>query len=111
MLNRRTVLKGIAAGLIAAGVGANAEESALTLEMHGDFRIWDMHSHLGDLPGDTPEERMGVLVQHMDRLGIERLILSQGYDQYIYHPTPEQVRIENDRVMRAVRHFPDRAYG
>jgi predicted TIM-barrel fold metal-dependent hydrolase len=110
-LDRRTVLKGIAAGFIAAGVGADAEESALILEMHGDLRIWDVHSHLGQLPGNTPEERMGILVRHMDRLGIERLILSQGYDQYILHPTPQQVREENDRVMRAVRHFPDRAYG
>jgi predicted TIM-barrel fold metal-dependent hydrolase len=54
---------------------------------------------------------MGVLIRAMDRLGIERLILSQGYDEYISQATPEQVRIENDRVMRAVRHFPDRAYG
>jgi predicted TIM-barrel fold metal-dependent hydrolase len=47
----------------------------------------------------------------MDKLGVERLMLSQGFGQYEYHPTPEQVRIENDRVMEAVRHFPDRAYG
>jgi hypothetical protein len=47
----------------------------------------------------------------MDRLGIERLILSQGYsdDQ---DPNPaEQFRLENDRVMAAVKAFPDRAYG
>ena len=112
-LDRRTVLKGLAAGLVAAGVNAGAQESAetLKLEFDGSLRIWDVHSHLASLPGNTPEERMAVLVRHMDRLGIERLILSQGYDQYIYHPTPEQVRIENDRVMRAVRHFPNRAYG
>jgi predicted TIM-barrel fold metal-dependent hydrolase len=56
-------------------------------------------------------ERMEILVRHMDKLGVERLLLSQGFGQYEYHPTPEQVRIENDRVMEAVRHFPDRAYG
>jgi hypothetical protein len=47
----------------------------------------------------------------MDRLGVERLILSQGFDEYISHPTPQLVREENDRVMRVLQHFPDRAYG
>ncbi|MGH9325915.1 MAG: amidohydrolase family protein [Terriglobia bacterium] len=78
------------------------------------FRAWDVHSHMDGLPGDTPEERVDVLVQHMDRLGIERLILSQGYAEYdeeVSGPTPQQLRIENDRVMRAVRHVPNRAYG
>jgi uncharacterized protein len=110
-LNRRTILKGLAAGFVAAGVPAAAQESAENLGFDGSFRIWDAHSHLGSLPGNTPEERMAVLVRHMDRLGIERLILSQGYEQYESHATPEQIRIENDRVMRAVRHFPSRAYG
>ncbi len=62
------------------------------------------------MPGDTPEERMTALVRWADRLGIERLLLSQGYCSQL-HPTPDQFRQENDRVMRAVRRFPDRAYG
>jgi predicted TIM-barrel fold metal-dependent hydrolase len=45
----------------------------------------------------------------MNRLGIERLLLSQGYSTQL-HPTPAQIRQENDRVLRAVRSFPDRAY-
>ena len=54
---------------------------------------------------------MAFLVKCMDRVGVERLLLSQGYsaDQ---HPNPAaQFRLENDRVMRAVKAFPDRAYG
>ena len=74
------------------------------------FRVWDIHSHLRSVPGDTPEKRMEVLVRCMDRLGIERVILSQGYSTDL-HPTPEMIRTENDRVMAAVRRFPDRAYG
>lgn len=74
------------------------------------FRVWDLHSHLHEVPGDTPEERMAFLVKCMDRLGVERLILSQGYSAD-EHPTPDQLREENNRVMRAVRAFPDRAYG
>jgi hypothetical protein len=62
------------------------------------------------VPGDTPEERMTALVRWADRLGIERLLLSQGYSAQL-HPTPEQFREENDRVMRAVRRFPGHAYG
>jgi uncharacterized protein len=115
-LDRRTVLKSLVAGMASAGSlplsPASAEgEPGSAAEPGPRFRIWDIHTHLDGVEGDTPEARMEVLVRHMDRLGIERVILSQGYDQYIKNPTPEQVRIENDRVMRAVRHFPDRAYG
>jgi predicted TIM-barrel fold metal-dependent hydrolase len=74
------------------------------------FRIWDIHSHLHSVPGETPEERIEVLIRCADRLGIERLILSQGYSANL-HPTPEGLREENDRVMRAVRRFPDRVHG
>ena len=115
-LNRRTVLKSLVAGVAAAGglpmpsAGA-ASHAGVASGPGARFRIWDVHTHLDGVEGDTPEARMAVLVRHMDRLGIERIILSQGYDQYIKNPTPEQVREENDRVMRAVRHFPDRAYG
>jgi predicted TIM-barrel fold metal-dependent hydrolase len=74
------------------------------------FRVWDQHAHLGSVPGSTPEQRMDFLVKCMDRVGVERLIISQGYCA-TQHPTPEQFRLENDRVMRAVKAFPDRAYG
>jgi predicted TIM-barrel fold metal-dependent hydrolase len=111
MLDRRTVLKGLAAGFLVCGVQAGAQQSAEALGGNRSIRIWDVHSHLESLPGDTPEERMEILVRHMDRLGIERLILSQGFGENMSHPTPDQVRQENDRAMRAVRHFPDRAYG
>src|SRR5206468_520607 len=67
-------------------------------------------SHLHAAPGDTPEARVDALIRFADRAGIERLILSQGYSANL-HPNPEQLRQENDRVMRAVRRFPNRAYG
>jgi len=77
----------------------------------GSMRIWDQHAHLGQVPGDTPEERMGFLVKCMDRVGVERLILSQGYSDDRHPNPPDQFRLENDRVMRAVKAFPDRVYG
>ena len=110
-VNRRTIVKSLIAGLVAAGVPASTQESVHFLQRDHRFRIWDAHSHLGSLPGNTPEEHIEVLIRHMDKLGIERLLVSQGFEEYETHPTPEQVRVENDRVMRAVRHFPDRAYG
>jgi len=54
---------------------------------------------------------MAFLVKCMDRVGVERLILSQGYSADQHPNPPEQFRLENDRVIRAVEAFPDRAYG
>jgi uncharacterized protein len=74
------------------------------------LRIWDIHCHLHGVPGDTPEERIEFLVRCADRQGVERLILSQGYSEPL-HPNRDQLRQQNDRVMRAMRRFPDRAWG
>ncbi len=97
MIDRRTFLQSLGAA------AAAAQESARRI------RIWDVHSHLHSVPGDTPEKQMEFLVRLMDRHGMERIILSQGSS--ILHPTMEQFREANDDVMRAVRRFPDRAYG
>jgi len=105
------VLKGMVAGALAGSVSVGAREAETSAGTERNFRIWDVHSHLGALLGDNPEDRLELLIRHMDRLGIERVILSQGFEEFEYHPTPQQVRIENDRIMRAVKHFPDRAYG
>src|SRR2546425_12606674 len=108
MFNRREFLNSLgaagAAGILSSRRPLGAQETARR------FRIWDVHSHLYSVPGETPEKRMEVLIRCADRLGIERLILSQGYSANL-HPTPDQLREENDRVMLAVRRFPQRAYG
>ena len=107
--DRRSFLKSVG---VAGSLGLAESRPLLAgfLESGGPGRIWDVHSHLHSVPGDTPEERMVRLVRFADRLGIERLILSQGYSAD-RHPTPQQLREENNRVMRALRGFPDRAYG
>lgn len=109
MVTRRTVVHSLVAG---GASGLLGSEFQLPAAQAGGrrFRIWDAHSHLHSAPGDTPEARMEVLVRCADRLGIERVILSQGYSS-VLHPTREQLREENDRVMRAVRRFPERAFG
>lgn len=111
MPNRRTFLKTVTASGTLALSRAEAWDIRSDSGLGQNMRIWDQHSHLGAVPGDTPEERMAFLVKCMDRVGVERLILSQGYSDDQRPNPPEQFRLENDRVMRAVKAFPDRAYG
>jgi uncharacterized protein len=73
-------------------------------------RIWDAHCHLSGVPGKTPEARLGKLLEYADRMGIERLCLSMGMD-WSYDPSPDELRLANEQVLRAVRQFPDRAFG
>jgi len=109
MLSRRTLLKSLGASCsLALAQGATAFPSASEVARFGP--IWDAHCHLHLVPGGTPEERMTALIRFADRMGVERLILSQGYSAQM-HLTPEQLREENDRVLRAVRRFPDRSFG
>jgi predicted TIM-barrel fold metal-dependent hydrolase len=109
MFTRRNILNSFVAGAASELLSGRSPLSAAQATSRR-FRIWDIHSHLHSVPGDTPEARMEVLIRCADRLGIERLILSQGYSADL-HPTPDQLREENNRVMRAVRRFPERAYG
>jgi hypothetical protein len=74
------------------------------------MEIWDGHCHLSGVPGDTPEERLGKLLEYAARLGIARLCLFMGME-WNYDPSPEKMRQENDEVLRAVRAHGDRAFG
>jgi hypothetical protein len=69
--------------------------------------IWDAHCHLSGVPGDTPEARLGKLLEYADRMGIARLCVFMGL-KWNYDPSPETMRQENDDVLRAIRAFPDR---
>ena len=72
--------------------------------------IWDLHCHLASLPGNTPEARLGKLLEYADRLGISRLCVYMGMT-WSYDPTPEDFRRQNDEVLAAIRRWPDRAFG
>jgi predicted TIM-barrel fold metal-dependent hydrolase len=76
----------------------------------GSGQIWDVHCHLTSVPGEIPEDRMTELVRFMNRLGIQRVMLSLGYP-LVEDPSPQQLREENDQVLRAVRRWQDRAFG
>ena len=82
-----------------------------TLQQHVRFvQVWDLHCHLHGVPGNSPEARLGKLLEYADRLGIARLCLFMGME-WSYDPTPEKMRQENDEVLRALRHYPGRAFG
>lgn len=72
--------------------------------------IWDVHCHLSGLPGSTPEQRLERLLQFADRVGITKLCISMGM-QLVEHPSPEELRQQNDEVLRAIRAFPARTLG
>ena len=72
--------------------------------------IWDAHTHLSGVPGNTPEERLGRLLEFADRLGVQRLCVSMGLN-WSYDPSPDDLRKQNDEVLQAVNRFPERAFG
>ncbi|MCX7825947.1 MAG: amidohydrolase family protein [Verrucomicrobiae bacterium] len=75
-----------------------------------NFEIWDVHTHLSGVPGDAPEACLGRLIEFADRLGIARLCVMMGMKPN-YDPSPENMRQQNDEVLRAIKRFPDRALG
>ncbi len=74
------------------------------------YEIWDAHTHLIGVPGNTPEARLENLLQYADRMGIARLCVFMGM-KFSYDPKPDDMRRQNDEVLRAVKRFPDRAFG
>lgn len=65
------------------------------------YRKWDSHSHVF-IGNATPEKT----VESMDRMGIEKISASipEGIK-------PEEFRASNDRVLEAMKQFPDRIMG
>lgn len=74
------------------------------------MEIWDGHCHLSGVSGTTPEERLRQLLQYADRFDIARICVSMGLD-WDYDPSPERMRVANDEVLRAVKAYPNRAFG
>ncbi len=74
------------------------------------MEIWDLHSHLSGIAGRTPEERMANLIEVADRVGVSRLCVYMGM-KWSYEPTPEDMREQNDDVLKAIAHWHDRALG
>lgn len=112
LISRRTLLfRAGSAAAIAAGwtngwlPGAEAgREEPLEL-----MPAWDVHVHLAGPPG-TVAQRVEALVRHADRVGVERLVVHMGLT-LAAHPTPEEVRRQNDEVLQAMAAAPKRVLG
>jgi len=103
-LTRREVLHRAAGALTLA-----ACPSILHAEPDQRPWIWDGHGHLGGLRG-TVKERVTQLLRFADRMLIRRMVVSMG-TTWAHDPSPDEVRRENDDVLRAVELAPDRILG
>lgn len=101
---------GIALSALASNLPMSANglgQSATTAEAE---EIWDLHGHLAGVPGATPEQRMEHLLEFADRMGIAKLCLYMGMT-FSYDPNPDELRRQNDDVLRALKVAGDRALG
>ena len=105
--HRRVFLKSVAAGiaLLARKTSGAVADPPPVEKAPGP--VWDGHCHLVGVSGDTPEQRLAELVRYSDRVGIERSVVFMGYP-LITDPNPEQLREQNEQVVRAIKAFPDR---
>ncbi|WP_437200942.1 amidohydrolase family protein [Planctomicrobium sp. SH664] len=108
-VSRRSLLKtAFASGAIAVtqSVSAAEKKSAATVGP----QIWDGHVHLSAFEGSSPEAKTDSMLEYADRMGIARLITFMGWP-WSYRPTPDGIRSENDQVLQALKHAPDRLLG
>ena len=53
---------------------------------------------------------MSELLRYADRMGVERLVVFMGM-RWSRDPAPDELRRQNDDVLRAIAHWHDRAFG
>jgi uncharacterized protein len=71
--------------------------------------IWDAHVHVAGVSGSV-EQRVDRLLEYASRMGIDRLVVFMG-TTFLPDPSPEQLRAQNDEVLRAIAHDPKRVLG
>lgn len=110
-MTRRTLLRRTAqaAAAIAAALPTAASWAQGDASESSGGQIWDAHAHLAGVPG-TVEERIDRLLHYATKLGIERLVISMGRS-FLADPSPDQMRTQNDEVLRAIAHAPQRVFG
>jgi len=74
------------------------------------YSIWDLHCHLLNIAGRTPEEKMAQLLEVADRHGIEKLCLFFSRT-WAATPTEAELVADNDYVLQALTHWSERAFG
>ena len=109
-MTRREALSWAAGATVgaAAGVGHVSNVPSAAPSPPATAMIWDCHGHLGG--GGTPEASIARSLKYADRMGIRRVVVSMG-TSFVQDPSPEEMRRQNDEVLRAVRYAPDRVFG
>ena len=108
---RRTLLAGAMAAAGAAAILPRGKARAAVdgpadgLEL---MPAWDPHVHLSG--AGTVRQRVASLLKYADRLRVERLIVHMGRS-WTSHPTPDDMRRQNDDVLEAIACAPDRVMG
>ena len=98
-----------AAAALALGHRLECSQAAAAGAEQSDRAIWDAHVHLNGVPGTVPQ-RIDRLLTYAGRMGIERVVVSMG-TSFVPDPSPRDLRKQNDEVLRAIAHAPDRVFG
>lgn len=101
-ITRRTLLAG-ATGAAASALLARSQAGQPAAP------VWDAHTHLSGVTGSVTQ-RVDQLLQYADRVGIERLVVFMGA-HWSADPSPDDLRKQNDDVLQAVAHAPQRLFG
>ncbi len=109
-VTRRAVLTSTAQAAAAFGVARclGAQSASKEVAEDTDSSIWDAHVHLSGT--GSVEQRVDRLLEYAGRLKIERLMIFMG-TSFIADPSPEELRRQNDEVLRAIAHAPQRVLG
>ncbi len=104
-LTRRAMLARTVGAAAAMVVAHRVEEiPAFAGTTDADRTIWDGHAHLTSGPGGV-EDRVDWLLQHADRMGIERIVVCMG-TSFVEDPSPDQLHKANGEVLAAINHAP-----
>jgi len=101
---RRTAQAAAAVATVSQAQAAPADLPSPSAEKDA---IWDMHCHM---PAGTPEEATDVLLKYADRMGVGRLVVCMGRP-FVQNPSPQEVRQQNDQVLRSIARSPKRVFG
>lgn len=109
-ITRRAMLARTAQAAAAMAVPLRLQEGlAARAAEEPERAIWDAHVHLTGVPG-TVEERIDRLLEYASRMGIARLVVFMG-TTFLQDPSPDELRAQNDEVLRAIARAPERVLG
>lgn len=111
---RRSFLYSTLGCTVGATIGSQPCRAVPQTQLFGSANsnpeIWDLHGHLAGVAGSTPLDRVKGILKYADRMHIQRLCIYMGL-RFIYDPSPDELRQQNDEVLEALQFAPDRLLG